>query len=33
MGITGLLPLLQSITTDVHISEFADKVVAVDAFW
>lgn len=28
----GLLPLLQSITTDVHMSEFAGKVVAVDAF-
>lgn len=28
----GLLPLLQSVTTDVHLSELAGQVVAVDAF-
>ena len=29
MGISGLLPLLQSITTDAHISEYENKVIAV----
>jgi hypothetical protein len=29
MGIQGLLPLLQSITTDAHISEYENKVIAV----
>jgi exonuclease-1 len=32
MGISGLLPRLQSITTDVNISAFAGKVVAVDGY-
>lgn len=32
MGITGLLPLVRSITTDFHISEFEGKCIAVDAF-
>lgn len=30
MGITGLLPLLASITNPVHIKEYAGKVVAID---
>jgi exonuclease-1 len=32
MGISGLLPLLSSITTDAHISQFANKKVAIDIY-
>ena len=32
MGITGLLPLLKSIHKNKHLSEFAGKTVAVDAY-
>ena len=32
MGITGLLPTLQSITTNKNISEYAGQTVAVDAY-
>ena len=31
MGIQGLLPLLKSITEDVHLSQYANTKVAVDA--
>lgn len=32
MGISGLLPLLRSITRRVHLSQFAGQTVAVDAY-
>lgn len=32
MGIQGLLPVLSSITTDVHVGEYAGQRVAVDAY-
>lgn len=32
MGISGLLPLLRSITRKVHLAEFAGQSVAVDAY-
>ncbi|XP_018332276.1 exonuclease 1 isoform X3 [Agrilus planipennis] len=32
MGITGLLPFLESISKKSHISEFRDSVVAIDAY-
>lgn len=31
MGIKGLLPRLTSITTNSHVSQYCDKIVAVDA--
>ena len=32
MGIQGLLPLLSSVTKDIHISEYKGKRVAIDAY-
>ena len=32
-GITGLLPLLQDITRDVHVRSFSGKVAAIDAYF
>jgi exonuclease-1 len=32
MGITGLLPKLASITTNIHIQELAGMTVAIDAY-
>jgi exonuclease-1 len=32
MGITGLLPLLKNITRNVHISQYANQRVAIDAY-
>lgn len=32
MGITGLLPLLASVTEDVSLSQYAGKRVAIDAY-
>ena len=32
MGITGLLPVLKSITVQVHVAEYSGSKVAVDAY-
>lgn len=32
MGITGLLPLLRSVTRRVHLEQFSGRSVAVDAY-
>lgn len=32
MGIQGLLPVLKSITVQVHVAEYSGKKVAVDAY-
>ena len=32
MGITGLLPLLRSVTRRVHLEAFAGQAVAIDAY-
>lgn len=32
MGIQGLLPLLSSVTHPIHISQYAGKKIAIDAY-